>query len=133
MKKDISTIDIEDWGAALNFIEGVTKLKTIALEFDARLIDEELSDSDEKLLFVHENTNGNNNQLISLFKNSWLRLGDSQNNTGKKILTCNLYTSRLIKIGEVKFLCNLEGSGKVMLSVKSEKVRNINIESLAYN
>ena len=135
MKKNVSTIGTENWEVALNFIKEATKLKTVALGFPAELIHDELKKINEELLYVFEDTNHHNKQLTSIIKSAWLRLDSKLTLTGtdKKLLACKLYTSSLIEIGEIKFLCNLDGHGKVMITVRSDKMRNYSIANPTYS
>lgn len=129
MKKNVSIIGTEKWDVALNFIKEATKLKTVALGFAAEQIHKELRKNNGELLYVLEDTNHHNEQLILIIKNVWLNLDNNLRLTGtdEKLLICKLYTSSLIEIGEIKFLCDLDGRGKVMVSVKSDKLRGYSI------
>lgn len=119
MKKNVSTIGTANWEVALKFIKEATKLEVLALGFAAEQIHKELKKNNGELLYVFENTNHHNKQLTSIIKNVWLNLDNNLKLTGtdEKLLICKLYTSTLIEIGEIKFLCDLDGRGKVMVSI----------------
>jgi len=139
MFHSIMALDVKDWESALTIIGEFTKLKTIALEFSAELIDEELIDSDADLLYICDTINHQDNHTIQMMKTIWQRTINSadQKYTGRrvgsneKILICNIYTAKLANIGEVQFKSDHNGRGELTVVMQPKKASKLNVEKLA--
>lgn len=119
MHSSLLTRYVDNWALTFRFIKEVTGLNLIALELPARLIDDELNEDDDNLLYICETHIENDDRPVSLMKSVWERLKYNPN-SDKKSLACNMHTSKFEKIGEIQFNNNYDGCGEVTIILKRE-------------